>query len=221
MLIRKAVAACVGFAAVVASVGVGIADPNIQLPGVVDDGMTNCGALSPRALAGWIGSDYQLPNRTMDETFATAPAQEWCTTDVGYSSLGFGPEGAALGVPRTADGLFPDNNAEIVSRPTFTVGQTMTMNIKGAPDMVDHNGTAGWGVSNRLIDPRALLGLEIAWSHGAMGATADALSPVANLLGDDMPHGFFFIDGENVGTFRNPPSRKAIPTGRNAVRCWR
>ncbi|WP_328713775.1 hypothetical protein [Nocardia salmonicida] len=51
------------------------------------------------------------------------------------------------------------------------------MNVKGAPAMVDHNGTAGCGVSNRLIDPRALLGLEIAWfmyngSHGAMGATA-------------------------------------------------
>ncbi|MFI1235584.1 hypothetical protein [Nocardia salmonicida] len=253
MVIRQAVAAIAGFAAVVASAGVGVADPNIQLPGVVDDGMTNCGALSPRALAGWIGSDYQLPNRTMDETFASAPAQDWCTTDVGYSSLGFGPEGATLAVPRTADGLFPYNNAEVVSRPTFTSGQTMTMNVKGAPDMVDHNGTAGWGVSNRLIDPRALLGLEIAWfmyngSHGAMGATADALSPVANVLGADMPHGFFlmvkragtlvpqiklldekilaqdhayavqlggeyvdfFIDGENVGTFRNPPSGQAI-----------
>ncbi|MFE9789766.1 hypothetical protein ACFYO7_30760 [Nocardia salmonicida] len=74
----------------------------------------------------------------------------------------------------------------------------MTMNVKGAPDMVDHNGTAGWGVSNRLIDPRALLGLEIAWfmyngSHGAMGATAGASSPVANVLGADMPHGFFLM----------------------------
>ena len=74
----------------------------------------------------------------------------------------------------------------------------MTMNVKGAPDMVDHNGTAGWGVSNRLIDPRALLGLEIAWfmyngSRGAMGATADALSPVANVLGADLPHGFFLM----------------------------
>ncbi|MFE9789767.1 hypothetical protein ACFYO7_30765 [Nocardia salmonicida] len=85
MVIRQAVAAFAGFAAVVASagvgVGVGVAEPNIQLPGVVDDGMTNCGALSPRALAGWIGSDYQLPNRPMDETFASAPAQDWCTTE--------------------------------------------------------------------------------------------------------------------------------------------
>lgn len=32
----------------------------------------------------------------------------------------------------------------------------MTMNVKGAPDMVDHNGAAGWGVSNRVIGPRAL-----------------------------------------------------------------
>lgn len=253
MVVRSVSAVLAGITAVVvASGGVTAADPNIQLPGVVDDGITNCGALSPRAVAGWIGSDYQLPSRTMDETFGVAPERDWCTTDVGFSTLRFGAGGATFGVPATVDGIFPYNNAELVARPTFEAGQTMTMNISGAPDMVDHNGTTGWGVSNRLIDPRALIDLEIAWfmyngSHGLVGAASDVLAPVANLLGADMPHGFFlmvkragtlvpqikliddkvlagdhayavrlgteyvdfFIDGANVGSFRNPPTGAA------------
>jgi hypothetical protein len=79
---------------------------------------------------------------------------------IAMSMAGYGPEGVTSVNPPTRDGLFPCDNSEILSKPVFEPGQTMTIDIKGAPDLTTHNGTAGWGVSNRSIDP---LGLEIAW----------------------------------------------------------
>ncbi|WP_220135263.1 hypothetical protein [Nocardia gipuzkoensis] len=169
-------------------------DPNIQVPGA-DDGLPNCAVLNINAFAGYIGTGEPRPTRAMDENFASAPVGDWCNTNVGYSSTTHGPEGVTFVNPPTRDGLFPYNNSEVLAEPVFEPGQTMTIDIKGAPDLTTHNGTAGWGVSNRSIDP---LGLEIAWfmyhgSHGFVGDASELTRPTFNVLGQDLPRGFFLM----------------------------
>jgi len=178
----------------VMAAGVAVADPNIQIPGT-DDGLPNCAVLNVNAFAGYIGTGAPTPTRAMDESFAAAPVGDWCNTNVGYSSTGYGADGVTMVNPRTVDGLFPYNNSEILARPVFEPGQTMTMDIEGAPDMTGHNGTAGWGVSNRSIDP---LGLEIAWfmyngSHGLVGDASALTRPIFTVLGSELPRGFFLM----------------------------
>ncbi|MER7448938.1 hypothetical protein ABTW96_01455 [Nocardia beijingensis] len=195
---RKALKTAVGAASVALCTVMGtagaVADPNIQIPGA-DDGLPNCAVLNINAFAGYIGTGEPRPTKAMDENFATAPVGDWCNTNVGYSSTSYGPEGVTFVNPPTRDGLFPYNNSELLSKPVFEPGQTMTIDIKGAPDLTGHNGTAGWGVSNRSIDP---LGLEIAWfmyngSHGFLGDASELTRPVFNVLGQDLPRGFFLM----------------------------
>ncbi|WP_245717160.1 hypothetical protein [Nocardia jejuensis] len=174
--------------------GTADADPNIQLPGW-DDGLPNCAVLNVNAFAGYIGTGDPQPTRPIDEHFTTAPAADWCTTNVGYSTTTYGADGVTMINPPTLEGVFPYNNSEILPKPIFEPGQTMTMDIKGAPDLTSHNGTAGWGVSNRAIDP---LGLELAWfmyngSHGLVGAASELTRPIFNVLGQELPRGFFLM----------------------------
>ena len=110
--------------------GQAAADPNIQVPGV-DDGVPNCAVLQPRAFAGYIGTNDPRPARKMDENFATVP-RDWCNTSVGFSRLWFGkPNGVTFGIPDTPHALFPYNNAEMLAKPTFKPGMTMTMRVGG------------------------------------------------------------------------------------------
>ncbi|MCX5043092.1 hypothetical protein OG921_07910 [Aldersonia sp. NBC_00410] len=257
---KRATAIGSGFAALViaasTSVGVAGADPNIQIPGV-DDGLPNCAVLNLHAFAGYIGTGDAQPPRAMDEDFAAPRSGDWCNTNVGYSTTQYGPGGVTQINPPTVDGLFPYNNAEILPKPGFVPGMTMTYDIKGAPDMVGHNGTAGWGISNRTIDP---VSLEVAWfmyngSHGLVGAASELTRPIFNVLGTELPRGFFlmvkragqlypqvklldpallagdhayavklgdeyvdfFVDGQNVGAFRNPPAGKGIDIGQQPL----
>ncbi|MDF3283943.1 MULTISPECIES: hypothetical protein [unclassified Gordonia (in: high G+C Gram-positive bacteria)] len=241
--IRNTVAVAAA-AAIIAGAGMASADPNIQTPGV-DDGVPNCAVLNARAAAGYIGTGAPQPSRPMDENFAHPP-RDWCNTDVGYSRLSFGPKGATFSVPPTVQGLFPYNNAELLAKPVFEPGQTMAMRVTGTQQIPTWNGTTGWGISNRSIDP---LGLEVAWfmwngSAGFMGQASQLLTtPLFHAFAQDMPRGFFmmvkkagtllpqivlldpkllanphdysikldkeyvnfFVDGHNVGTFRDAP----------------
>ena len=133
----------------------------------------------------------------------------------------------------------------------------MTYDIKGAPDMATHNGTAGWGISNRTMD---LVSLEVAWfmyngSHGPVGAASQLTRPIFNLFGSELPRGFFlmvkragllhpqvklldpallsgdhayavklgdesvdfFVDGTNVGAFRDPPAGRGVDLGQQPL----
>ncbi|MEP9393159.1 hypothetical protein ABLE94_13000 [Gordonia sp. VNK1] len=199
-----------------AGIGSATADPNIQLPGV-DDGVANCAVLAPRAFAGYIGTNDPQPARKMDERFATPPP-DWCNTSVGYSRLWFDKaHGVTFGIPDTVHALFPYNNAEMLAKPTFTPGWTMTMRVGGTEKIpgdantVPWAGTTGWGVSNRSIDP---LGLEIAWfmwndGNPYMADTSTITKPVFDLLGMDFPRGFFLMTkraGEIV------PQVRLLPT---------
>lgn len=188
----------VGAGALALVVGLGVApsgaDPNIQLPGV-DDGLPNCAVLNPRAAAGYIGTGDPRPSRPMDERFAAAPVEDWCNTNVGFNKTSYGPAGATLKIPPTVEGLFPYNNAEILAKPVFEQGQTMTMRVSGTEDIKSWNGTTGWGVSNRSIDP---IGLEIAWfmyngSAGLVGAASTLTTPFFHAFAQDMPKGFFLM----------------------------
>jgi len=181
----------------------------------------------------------------MDESFQTAPVDEWCNTSVGYSVITYGSDGATLQIPPTVQSIFPYNNAEILPRPRFLPGMTMVYDIQGAEDITDWNGTTGWGISNRSIDP---LALEVAWfiwngSASLVGTASEITAPLFHVLGQDFPQGFFmmvkkagtllpqvvhldpallhedheyavrlwhhyvdfYIDGERVGRFTNPP----------------
>ncbi|MFC8527415.1 hypothetical protein [Nocardia sp. NPDC057227] len=174
--------------------GPAAADPNIQVPGS-DDGLPNCHVLNVNAFAGYIGTGEPRPSEVIDENFATAPVGDWCNTNVGYSGTGYGPDGVTFTNPPTRDGLFPYNNSEILPHPIFEPGQTQVYDVAGAPDMTSHNGTAGWGVSNRSIDP---LNLELAWfmyngSNGPLGDASELTRPIFHVLGQDLPRGFFLM----------------------------
>lgn len=197
MLLRRTVAVVSVIAASAmlwAGTGPAGADPNIQLPGV-DDGVPNCAVLQPRAFAGYIGTNDPKPAVKMDEDFATVP-KDWCNTSVGFSRLWFGEKrGVTFGIPDTPHALFPYNNAEMLSKPVFKPGMTMTMRVGGTKDIPTWAGTTGWGVSNRSIDP---LGLELAWFmyNGANKPVGDASTlakPIINALGMDFPRGFFLM----------------------------
>lgn len=188
----------VGLSALALVVAAGVtpafADPNIQLPGV-DDSLPNCAVLKGRALAGYIGTGEPKPTRPIDETFHTPPVNDWCNTNVGYSQASYGPNGVTFMVPPTVEGLFPYNNSEILAKPIFEQGQTMTMRVSGTEEIKTWNGTTGWGVSNRSIDP---LGLEIAWfmyngSAGLVGAGSTLTTPFFHAFAQDMPKGFFMM----------------------------
>ncbi|MFT3716464.1 MAG: hypothetical protein QM774_11100 [Gordonia sp. (in: high G+C Gram-positive bacteria)] len=192
-------------------VGSAGADPNIQIPGT-DDGVPNCAVLQPRAMAGYIGTNDPKPARTMDEDFAKVP-KDWCNTSVGYSRLWFDKkQGVTFGIPDTLNALFPYNNAEMLSKPTFKPGWTMTMRVGGTKDIPSWAGTTGWGVSNRSIDP---LGLEIAWfmyngANPPVGAVSTLGKPIINALGMDFPRGFFLMTkkaGEIVPQIRLLPEK--------------
>ena len=123
------------------------------------------------------------------------PSGDWCNTNVGYSTTSYGPAGVTQVNPPSAAGLFPYGNAEILPRPGFVPGMTMTYDIKGAPDMTTHNGTAGWGISNRTMD---IVSLEVAWfmyngSHGPVGAASQLTRPIFNAFGSELPRGFFLM----------------------------
>ncbi|ANY25141.1 hypothetical protein [Gordonia terrae] len=190
---RALVAATVAAMLTWTGVGAAVADPNIQLPGR-DDGTSNCAVLNGRAFAGYIGTGDPQPTRPIDERFATAPT-DWCNTNVGYSKTSYGSDGVTFKAPPTVEGLFPYNNAEILAKPVFEPGQTMTMRVGGTEQIKSWNGTTGWGVSNRSIDP---LGLEIAWfmyngSAGLVGQASTLTAPIAQALGQDFPKGFFMM----------------------------
>ncbi|MCH5641086.1 hypothetical protein [Gordonia sp. ABSL49_1] len=190
--------------------GQAAADPNIQLPGV-DDGVPNCAVLQPRAFAGYIGTNDPKPARKMDENFAKVP-KDWCNTSVGFSRLWFGkPNGVTFGIPDTPHALFPYNNAEMLAKPIFKPGMTMTMRVGGTQQIGSWAGTTGWGVSNRSIDP---LGLEIAWfmwndGNAYLANTSEIVKPIINALGMDFPRGFFLMTkkaGEIVPQIRLLPT---------------
>ncbi|GAB88639.1 hypothetical protein [Gordonia rhizosphera] len=173
--------------------GGALADPNIQIPGV-DDGVPNCAVLRPRGFAGYIGTNDPKPARTMDEDFTHVP-NDWCNTSVGYSRLWFDVNGVTFGLPDTLHALFPYNNAELLAKPVFEPGWTMTMRVGGTQKIPTWAGTTGWGVSNRSVDP---IGLELAWFmyNGANDPVGDASTlakPIMNALGMDFPRGFFMM----------------------------
>ncbi|AZG46446.1 hypothetical protein [Gordonia insulae] len=205
----RALVAVLAAAMVWGGAGSAAADPNIQVPGV-DDGVPNCAVLQPRAFAGYIGTNDPKPARKMDESF-TSPPKDWCNTSVGYSRLWFGkPKGATFGIPDTPHALFPYNNAELLAKPVFKPGWTMTMRVGGTEQIPTWAGTTGWGASNRSIDP---LGLELAWFmyNGANKPVGDASTlakPIINALGMDFPRGFFLMTkraGEIVPQIRLLP----------------
>lgn len=211
--------------------GQAAADPNIQVPGV-DDGVPNCAVLQPRAFAGYIGTNDPRPARKMDENFATVP-RDWCNTSVGFSRLWFGkPNGVTFGIPDTPHALFPYNNAEMLAKPIFKPGRTMTMRVGGTEKIKTWAGTTGWGVSNRSIDP---LGLEIAWfmwndGNPYMANASTLAKPIINALGMDFPRGFFLMTkkaGEVVPQIRLLPTSYldkehdyAVVLGRKSVQFY-
>lgn len=208
-MLHGLVATAVAVALAWTGTGGASADPNIQIPGV-DDGVPNCAVLQPRAFAGYIGTNDPKPARTMDETFATVP-EDWCNTSVGFSRLRFDTtHGVTFAIPDTLHALFPYNNAEMLSKPAFKPGWTMTMRVGGTEKIPTWAGTTGWGVSNRSIDP---LGLELAWFmyNGADKPIGDASTlgkPIINALGMDFPRGFFMMTkraGEIVPQIRLLP----------------
>lgn len=167
--------------------------PNIQTAGN-ENGIANCAVLDDIVTGGYIGIDQAQPKTAMDEDFHTPPSDQWCNTSVGYSSLDFGDEGVRLTVPRSKEAQFPYNNAEMLARPIFGAGMTMTDKIKGT-DLTSHNGTFGFGISNRTLN---IGELEIAWfmynnSTSFLSDVTVGLGPVFNALGMDPPQGFFVM----------------------------
>ncbi|MBJ7331277.1 MAG: hypothetical protein JHC95_15395 [Solirubrobacteraceae bacterium] len=175
---------------------------NWQVPGRSADGLPNCGTLRPRAIIGSFGAPDPQPPRAMRETFATPPAGTWCSSNVGHGETTFGPEGVTLQTPRTRNGvvptraaLFPYHRAGVTAKPAFTLGMTAAMRV-GPLDLDGFGGSAGWGVSNGSLDPRAA---EMAWfmvnrSGGPVGFLGQQFgSPGFHLLGEDFPRGFFIM----------------------------
>ncbi|MCF8604300.1 hypothetical protein L5I01_13150 [Gordonia sp. HY442] len=135
-----------------------------------------------------IGNGTQQSARSFSDDFRKPRPDLWCSYRTGTSQLNYGSDGATLKVPPTSASrpqdqslpLFGDN-AEFLSYPAFETGMTMSTTVNGAPDLLNLNGTAGWGITNRTLD---VLNLDMSWFAwwGADGPAKRATDPVVNLV---------------------------------------
>ncbi|WP_280464648.1 hypothetical protein [Nocardia brasiliensis] len=138
------------------------------------------------------------------DAYTVARPTDWCSMNTGTASIDFTAEGLQLMIPPTMESNLADqlqlapvigNNAEVLPYDTFAPGMTLATTAK-VPQGYLNNGTAGWGLANRVAD---ISQLEVAWFAwwGTDGPVSKALAPLESLVAQptfgDYPRSGFFI----------------------------